>query len=54
MHYSTNFRSHSPWSEQESKIIFRQVVRLVSYCHQIGIYFGDFRLQKLVYTDKAK
>jgi len=45
-------RNHSPWTEQESKTIFRQIVRLVTYCHQIGIYFGDFRLQKLVYTNK--
>ncbi|KAI6191778.1 Protein kinase domain-containing protein [Aphelenchoides bicaudatus] len=45
-------KNQSPWSEQESKIIFKQIVRLVSYCHKIGIYFGDFRLQKLVYTDR--
>jgi serine/threonine protein kinase len=33
-------------------VIFKQIVRLVSYCHQIGIYFGDFRLQKLVYINR--
>lgn len=49
---TASIRKQSPWTEKQSKVIFRQVVRLVSYCHQIGIYFGDFRLQKLFYTDK--
>jgi serine/threonine protein kinase len=51
---TASIRNQSPWTEKESKGIFEQVVRLVSYCHQIGIYFGDFRLQKLVYTTREK
>jgi serine/threonine protein kinase len=53
-HSSCTTRNNSPWSEQECKVIFRQIVRLVAHCHRIGIYFGDFRLTKLVYTDKQR
>ncbi|KAI6240155.1 Protein kinase domain-containing protein [Aphelenchoides fujianensis] len=42
----------APWTEAQSHAIFRQVVQLVVLCHRIGIYLRDFRLQKIVYTDK--
>jgi len=47
-------RSGSPWSEQQSREIFRQIVQLVHYCHKIGIYLRDFRLQTIVYSDRAR
>ncbi|KAI6173551.1 Tribbles-like protein 3 [Aphelenchoides besseyi] len=42
----------SPWTESQSRAIFRQIVQLVAFCHRIGIYLRDFRLQKIVFTDR--
>ncbi|KAI6244164.1 Protein kinase domain-containing protein [Aphelenchoides fujianensis] len=49
---ATARQPEAPWTEAQSRAIFRQVVQLVALCHRIGIYLRDFRLQKIVYTDR--
>ena len=51
---ATSRSPESPWSEAQARRVFAQMCRLVSLCHRVGIYLRDFRLQKIVYTNRQK
>ncbi|TKR81217.1 hypothetical protein L596_015127 [Steinernema carpocapsae] len=40
------------WSESQIQPLFRQIVRLVNFCHEIGINMRDLKLRKFVFVDK--
>uniref|UniRef100_A0A1I7S9R5 Protein kinase domain-containing protein n=1 Tax=Bursaphelenchus xylophilus TaxID=6326 RepID=A0A1I7S9R5_BURXY len=50
--YFTMHKEEQKLSELQSRAIFAQMVRMVQNCHQIGVYFRDFMLKKIVFTDK--
>ncbi|CAD5230007.1 unnamed protein product [Bursaphelenchus okinawaensis] len=50
--YFTMQKAEQKLSEQQSRSIFSQMVHMVHKAHQIGIYFRDFMLKKIVFTDK--
>jgi serine/threonine protein kinase len=44
----------SVFTERQAQPIFKQIVVLVEFCHQIGFYLRDFKLRKFVFVDQHK
>jgi serine/threonine protein kinase len=42
------------FTERQAQPIFKQIVELVEFCHQISIYLRDFKLRKFVFVDEKK
>lgn len=42
---------HEKLSELQSRSIFLQIVKMVNYCQKVGVFFRDFMLQKIVFSD---
>jgi len=52
--YNIHEAKRSFGSEQLVQPIFKNIVRIVEFCHKAGLYFGDFRLRKFVFLDKDR
>jgi serine/threonine protein kinase len=41
-------------TEDEVRPIYRQIVRLVAFCHRLGLVVRDLKLRKFVFIDRAQ
>lgn len=47
-------RSKRKLKEDEASRLFKQIVSVVSYCHDVGLVLRDLKLRKFVFKDKAR
>lgn len=41
-------------SEKEVQSLVYQIVEMMELCHRVGLFFGDFKYDKFVFTDPEK
>jgi serine/threonine protein kinase len=41
-------------NEDDIRPLFRQIVRIVAFCHRLGLVVRDLKLRKFVFTDRAQ